>query len=266
MKALIRGIGAEQFVYKDIVYENGRFKTADGCHELSEFNIIHIVKDVRKNKVRCGGCGALIKNTPEAIESHFREMEKDKNCLTCSSVIEGYNTTDKKVKYKPHPTLPGKYIVNQKYTADLMCNVSGRYSRQPIGSPDAERMCKYLKCRTAGVREITGDFFIDYPGAFTVFPTVDKLIEKGWVFESISRNMAVYHHKRMTTLKAIVNSKGIIHNFRAFYKRNDCIDMVYSDKYDKVFYIRNGNRYCTTYCDIDDSKADSYAKRIKELY
>lgn len=265
MKVLVRKIGSEQFVYKDVNYENCVFKTKEGI-EISETNIIHIVKDNRKNKVRCRGCGALIKNTPEAIEAHFREMEKDKNCLKCSSVVEGYSKTETSCKYKPHPTIPGKYVCDHKYVAELYCRANGRYSQQLINTPEAESICKYLKCRTNGVAEIAGDFFIDYPGAFTVFPTVDKLVENGWIFESVSRDCAIYHHKRMTTLKAYVNSKGIVHCFRAWYKRSEYIDMVYSDKYDKIFYMLNRGKYSTTYRDIDSSKADSYAKRIKELY
>lgn len=263
MKALLRKFDNDCFVYTDVVYECGSFKTPDG-RIVNENGIIHIVKDNRKNKVRCKGCGDLIKNTPEDIEAHFKEREDKKNCLTCSHVKESYRKASIGRKYKPHPTEEGQYICEHQYKTDLYCSHGG--GTRLINTTESDEKCKYLMCRKMGVTEVTNDFFLDYPGAFTTFPTVDKLIEKNWIFESMNSNFIVYHHKRMTTLKAIVNNKGIINNFRACYKHSDAVDIVYSDKYEKAFYLVGG-KYSTGHCsDLTQAKAESYIAKIKELY
>ena len=261
MKVLVRKYGNEQFVYANLTYENGNFKTEDG-HTVEECNIVHIAKDTRKNKVRCNSCGLLIENSPEAIEAHFKAMENEKNCLTCSSVVESYRKKTVGKKYKPNPDEPGKYIFAYTFSGDLFC---GCNRSATINTPEADEVCKYLRCRHSGVSEFS-DFFTTYPAAFTDFPTVDKLLEKKWVFERFNYGNAIYHHNRLTTLKAVVNNKGIINNFRAYYKRNDWVDMVYSDKYDKVFYIRNSRYSERSPSDMIDSKVASYTARIKELY
>ena len=257
MRALLKNYKDEQLVYVNVKYEENKFFTADG-ERVIETNIIDIARDNRNQYVKCSVCGELVKNTPEAIEAHKEERAKQKNCLKCPFVREGYGKSKAKVAYSEDSNNPGKYIVKRKYSVELVCGA--KYYQPKINTPEADLCCQYYACRNASMIEIS-DIFTKNPNMFEVLPTVDMLIQKRWKFESRSDNNVIYHHPTMTTLKARVNSKGVVIEFIiAGYTA------MYSKKYNKLFYC-GGDKYNKTFpYGLNVNKKESAAKKIAELF
>jgi hypothetical protein len=70
----------------------------------------------------------------------------------------------------------------------------------------------------------------------------------------------------MKTLKAVVNSKGVVDHFIiADTARTGIIRAVYSKKYDKLFFMRNGNYKSVCY-DVSADRKESCMQKIKELF
>ena len=257
MRALLKNYKDEQLVYVNVKYEENKFFTADG-ERVYEINIIDIARDTRNQYVKCSICGQLVKNTPEGIAAHKEERAKQKNCLKCPYVREGINKNDAKVTYSEDPANPGRYIVKRKYSTTLNCNVA--YWSHPINTAEADQHCKYYACQNANMIEIV-DTFTKYPNLFEILPTVDMLIQKRWKYEYRSNEYMIYHHPTMTTLKAYVNSKGVVYQF----KIGDYPAM-YSKKYNKLFYI-GSEKYSTSFpYSINANKKESAATKIKELF
>lgn len=257
MRALLKNYKDEQFVYVNVTYEDNRFYTAEG-ERLMETNIVDVARDNRNKYVKCSACGELVKNTPESIAAHKEERAKQKNCLKCPYVREGYGKGTVKTSYAEDPNNPGKYIVKKKYSVGLCCGAN--YRQPTINTQEADDYCTYYACQNADMIEIS-DNFTKYPNMFEVLPTVDMLIQKRWKFEMLADKYMIYHHPTMTTLKAFVNSKGIVYHFNigGFYA-------MYSKKYDKLFYC-GGDKYSTRFpYNLNDSKKVSAAAKIKELF
>lgn len=264
MQALIRDYNGEQFVYVPVKYKNKRFETASG-EIISETNIIDVLRDNRSQYVICSYCGAMIKNTPEAIEAHIKEKEQQRDCFKCSHMKTGCSLKGSHKKtFKPDPNNPGNYIVKETWSTNCYC---GFIWRSPdINSEVAEAECKYHQCRNAAMENFT-DTFLKYPGLFNVLPTVDMLLQKRWKFEGISGDYIIYHHSRMTTLKAYANSKGIVSHFGIQGLSGSFYRLMYSKKYDKLFNFGGNSKYKTSLpYNLTAEKRDSALAKIKELF
>lgn len=264
MKALVKDYMGEQLVYIPVKYKNGLFWD-DHENKIHYSNILDISRDNRKNTLVCGGCGELIKNTPEAIEKHWKDKAKEKNCLTCKHMREHYDRNFIKKTIKPDPNNPNKYIVTTKSSSSLYCSYSWREPK--INTEDADRYCMFYVCKNA-TRDSFTDFFLQYPHAFEMLPTVDALIQKKWKLHNTTNGYLFYTHPKMTSLEANVNSKGIVTEFKIdrVYKSNSARFM-YSKKYDKVICIEN-SRYNATgpWYIQNNEKMQSVIQKVKELF
>lgn len=262
MKALLRNHQGKQFVWDKVSYEKGGFVASDGT-KIVETNIIDISRDNRSKYVICGNCKEIIKNTPEAIEAHWKEKAKNKNCLTCKNLQESYNKTPLKKTYIANPENPGQFIITAKYITTLYCGYNwGNYT---INTPEADAVCKHFACKNADMYPIT-DTFTTYPHPFEVLPTIDLLLAKKWKVSGSGTDYIEYHHPSTTTLKARVNSKGIVDYFILQNKRNGYYTAMYSQKYDKLFFM-NSNRYSIGVpWNFDRTKYNAMLAKIKELF
>lgn len=263
MKALLREYNGEQFVWANVKYKDNCFMTAEDGKIVPRTDIIDLSRDNRSKYVVCGNCGELVKNTPEAIEAHWKSKSKNKNCLSCSNLREGYSKTPIQKTYTPDPNNPGKFVVQNKYSTELVCGYS--YRNPVINTSEADEICKCFKCKHASYRELS-DFFTINPHAFDVLPTVDMLLKKRWKLEHIYNNYMIYHHPSMTTLTACVNAKGIVSYFSTTYG-GYTRRMMYSHKYDKLFFFDSNNNYNPNLpWKFTYDRKDSIVKKIKELF
>ena len=265
MKALLAiNHDNEQFTYESVTYEpKTGFKDAKG-NVIWAWHIIDLSRDTRANYVRCGSCGALIKNTPEAIEAHKASQASKKDCLSCDRIRENYGKALIKKTYTPDPKNPGMFISTVKHRVELKCDRSW----QSIHHPDSERVCKYMQCTYANYSPFT-DWFTRYPHAFEVLPTVDMLLEKKWKLDHVVDGGIVYHHSRMTTLEALVNTRGVVTEFRIAGLRNGNVAKIrYSKKYDRCFFPGSTIQGYTTSqpSNLSDSKYEAALPKIKELF
>lgn len=262
MKVLLRNYNGEHFVCADVDYSAKGFSLKDGTPVL-ETDIIEVFRDTRSKYVICDVCGELVKNTPEAIEAHWKEKANEKNCLTCSNCTENYDRRQIKKTYKPDPENHERYISTVLTSMTLSCNYS--YPRQRVNTTEADAHCKYYRCKRASYNEVS-DFFTKFPHPFDEFPTCDMLAQKKWKIECISGDYVYYYHPKMKTLKAIVNNKGIVDRFVVMdTSRTGTICAMYSKKYDKLFFIRRGN-YMAVCSDVPADRKDSCLQKIKELF
>jgi len=262
MKVLLRNLNGEHFVCTDVEYNYKGFHTKSG-QKINEVDIVEIFRDTRSNYVLCDICGELVKNTPEAIEAHWKAKAKEKNCLTCDNCCEGYDKKQVKKTYKADEENPGKYISTVTTRMSLHCNYT--YPRQEINTQEADRYCKYYRCRDAE-RHTVNDFFIKFPHPFEDLPTCDMLVQKKWKIEKIYGGYIYYHHPKMKTLKAAVSNKGIVDHFIVHdTSRSGVVRAVYSKKYDKLFFMKNGI-YKTSNFDVPADRKESCLQKIKELF
>ena len=264
MQALVKDYNGEQFVYVPVKFQNKNFVTNSG-EKIAETNIIDISRDNRGQYVMCSHCGALVKNTPEAIEAHRKEQENKRDCFKCGHMKTGYTSSlTRKRTFKPDPNSPGNYIIKETWSTNCYCDYI--WCSPDINSEEAKTHCKYCKCRGAEMESFT-DTFLKYPGLFNVLPTVDMLLQKRWKFEMISSDYILYHHPRMTTLKAYVNSKGIVAQFGITVTGGGFFRLVYSKKYDKLFWLGGNNKYKTSLpYNLTTERRDSVLAKIKELF
>lgn len=265
MKALlVVNYNGEQLSYETVTYDpKTGFKDANG-NTVWAWHILDISRDTRSKYVKCSSCGELIKNTPEAIEAHKTKQSSQKDCLSCSKAKEGYGKELIKKTYVPDPNNPGMLISTVKSRVELRCDISWK----SIYHEDSERMCKYMQCTHATYQPFS-DWFTEYPHAFEVLPTVDMLLEKKWKLDHVVDGGIVYHHPRMTTLEALVNTKGVVTEFRVTGLRNGSVArMRYSKKYDLCFFAGTALRgYTLSHpYSLPDNKYESALPKIKELF
>ena len=263
MKNLLRKYGTEHYVWKKASWRGGVFYVADAdnndCNVLLN-NIVAIDKDSRKGKVICKSCGALIKNTPEAIEKHYADMESKKDCLKCQHLKVGAHNKEIKQSYVLQED--GTYNVTSKFNAFLYCGKgSYYYTRYPINSLAAHESCMYFECRHKGVTE-PSDIFLKYPGVFDDMITTDALTAHKWKYEGVYAENFVFDGRSRGTLKAHVNSIGIVDKFELRYRGRKYY-FYYSYKYDKLF---RGDYGTMMPYEIPQSKIADAKKKIRALY
>ena len=263
MQALLREYNGEQFVYVPVTYKKGYFYGPKGeC--FSTWQVLDIFRDNRKNYVTCSNCGEMIKNTPESIEAHKEKHAKNKNCLTCKHAKEGYSGDLIKKSYVPDPNKPGNYIVTTKRSTYLVCNHS--YWDYQINTEEADRHCMYYGCRNATYEPID-DFYLRYPHAFDVMPTVDILRRKRWkVRNDGSADHVFFIHPTMKSLTACVNRKGIIEYFEVQEPNRYTYYGMYSHKYSQFFWWRGEGWRNARPGNLSEVKYEEAIKHIKELF
>ena len=265
MKALLTQYGTEQLVYVNVTYDAKRgFVDPDG-NQIHAWKILDISRDSRLNSVVCGSCKTLVKNTPEAIEAHKQSQRDKKDCLQCSEVREMYDREFLKKSYTPDPKNPGKYISTVKNRVGLKCNSSW----YDIHDERTEHYCKYLRCTHADYTPFS-DWFVQHPHAFEVLPTVDMLVQKKWKLDFVTDRCIQYSHSRMTTLKAVVNTKGVVEEFNMHgLIGNNMARMRYSKKYDQCYFSAANaikGYVVSVPTTIPSNKYQSALSKIKELF
>lgn len=256
MKVLLRKWGDKYYVWKSAEWKDSTYYVADGDGddvEVSQTNILAVDEDNRVGYVVCANCGKLIKNDPESIEAHYTEEESKKDCMMCEylrfSNRKLINSTGVKNE-------DGSYTVTQIASAILNCSTN--YWTKPIDSNEAERDCKYKRCRKSGVTDID-DIFVKYPGIFEKFITVDTLLDKNCEYKGRVNGFFEYDLKLRGNLVACVNEMGIVDHFRIYY-RGYAYDSFYSDKYNIIF-TAGYHRYKS---DVPRGVPDKKMEQIKE--
>ena len=149
MKVLLRIYNGEPFVWKKAEMKNATQFTLEDGSIASQIDIVSISRDNRKKFVICSACGAIIKNTPEAIKEHSLRGTISATCFGCKYMREN-NSKQLSAKYTPQED--GSYIINTKKNVKLSCGYSYRYF--DINSQNARDICMYKNCATAEMRSI----------------------------------------------------------------------------------------------------------------
>lgn len=264
MQILLRSYGDEKYVWKKAVYKNNCYYVVeDGKEVRVNDSFIVSAKGIKKNKVQCNFCRALIDNTPEAIEAHYKESEAKKNCFQCEHLK--FSNAKKDLKRVVTKDESGLYFVKEEFASELYCGANS----WNIGSIDdnshVTRNCPHFKCRLHGVSEIQ-DIFHKYPGVFDTAITVDHLTANNMRYEGKDGQYFLYDMKSRGTIQACVNTSGIVECFRLCMYSTGTHYFCYSEKYDKLFY-RGGNTYeeKAPYW-IKECKLEEMKKKIKALY
>ena len=198
-------------------------------------DIVAVDGELKSLFVICGCCGTIIPNTQEERDKHTSAASSSESCLKCSSLTTRKNTIDSVKRTKNDD---GTYKVEEVSTCTLQC---GYYRNVNIEDPRARTSCKYRGC-TADKLYTISNIHIDNPGAFDKFATVDALDAKQWTFERRISGQYYFKARKRFTLRAVVNNIGIIDRFIYSYNSND-YGFVYSHKYGKIFWKRNGEFY-----------------------
>ena len=197
-------------------------------------DIVSVENDPRAKYVVCKACGAVIKNTKKAIETHAQLGTTSKSCLTCKS-LRLKDVKDLKESFAKNED--GTYTQNRKSVCTLVCDYS--YSCPQIDSDKARSVCKYRKCSAESI-EPADNFFTKYTGAFDDVATVDALDMTKWKVSYKHSNDSVdFKVNGRYNITAKTTNLGIIDRFVCAYRSN-VYEVVYSKKYDKMFLLECG--------------------------
>lgn len=265
MKILLRKFDDEYYVWKPAKWEDDHYYiiNADEWFGDMQIDMVHILavsEDDRANYVRCKHCGALIENTPEAIERHFAAKEAEKDCLKCNHLRPYGNKKNSNTTYVLNAD--GTYSISEAYVSKLGCNIS--YYTEDINSAAAQRNCIYSRCRRSGVKPID-DVFVKYPNPFNKQLTIDFLDKKKFVCEGHRNGYYEYDLKLRDTLKACVNEQGVVDHFRVSI-RGWSWHLYYSDTHNKIFYSNYGT-YNDNCCEImSEAKVNQIIAKLSKIY
>ena len=263
MEILIRYFGDNHYVWKQAEWHDGSYYTTNENEEsirINENRILAIKDDSRIGYVTCRHCGALVENTPEAIEKHFAESEAKKNCMKCDymQIYDSKRGADRSFE----PQEDGYYKVTETFLSRLSCDAG--YWGTIIGNGKENDICVYYQCRRKGVQEIQS-VFLEYPNLFEKQVTVDTLNAKKYEYEGYANGFFKYDMKLRGTLKACVNELGIIDSF-IYIRSCWSYRIYYSDKYKKLFYDDCGvYKEDITYI-MSAQKSRQIIAKISELY
>ena len=233
MRILLKEYKGKPYVWKEATYKD-EFYFIDDDARIYETQIAAVQEHPAAGMVICNNCGALIENTREAIEAHYKERENGKNCVKC----EYHGFDQNAVVEKEELTLIGNntYKVSREFTSELYCQQS--WYRRKVTSADAIRNCIYMRCRNSGMRSPRG-LFASKPDVFSSAITVDILKEKKLTYVEHDGNYFLYDMKSRGTIRACVNNSGIVECFRISSRGNSTY-FYYSEKYDKLYYEDGG--------------------------
>lgn len=260
MKILLRKYVNKYYVWRDAVWNNGRYLFSDTGVEVAQTEILAVAEDNRIGYVRCANCGKIIKNDPESIEAHYKEEEAKKNCLTCPKVTVYGDKRNVEKTYEPNDD--GTFNIIEKCVALLGCQAS--YYKREIHSSDAAANCIYSRCRRSGVADID-DVFVKYPGLFDKQITIDTLIANKYERCDYSNGYHIYDMKMRSTLFAYVNEMGIVDHFEVVFKGWN-YQFYYSARYNKLFFY-DWSKYDERVSNhISDAKKDAILTKLDKLY
>ena len=266
MKVLLRKYGDQYYVWKDAKYDRGLYIITDDDGDPITLHITEILatkEDERKDCVQCINCGAIIKNTPEALEEHYAKREAERNCLTCEHVRE-YDKVSNTAKKTYQKNEDGTYHHTTEYDVHLSCKKASWWFATDINSQDAANNCVYNKCRTSGVSEID-DLFVQRPDVFEKHITADTLKLNRYACDGYRHGYFEYDLKCRGTLIANVNEMGIVDHFTVLY-RGYAFYMYYSAKYNTLYHADGGKYVAGCPYDLSHSKYDQVLAKISELY
>ena len=263
MRVLLRSYcNGEQYVWKKAEMKGINTFTLEDGNYVYQTGVVSVSRDNRKKFVRCSSCGGIIKNTPEAINTHKNRASTSETCFGCRYMSEG---DSKQLSAKYTLQEDGSYLVNAKKSTKLYCRTY--FKSYNINSQEARQNCRFKGCATAEMQPIE-DVFTKYPGLFDDIITVDKILENGFTerIEYTHRGVTHCKLKGRNHITAIVNKLNIVDRFVIDY-RSQSFDVVYSKKYDKLFLI-NGSSYkeYNSSESIPDKTLESIKKKIASLY
>ena len=257
MRILLRRHNGEQYVWKNAVFKDEQYYLKDDMVHVKESNIA-AVDGARKGYVVCLNCGAMIEDSEEKIEEHYKERENGKDCAICEKLKYGSTKTNWNRTLKVHDDRT--YHVMEDFTSNLYC---GMYYGN-VDVKEAEGNCTFFKCRKSGVRK-PNSIFARYPELFDTVITADALIAKKFRFDNHDGRYFIYDLKSRGTIKACVNNLGIVECFRVS-SNGSLVYFYYSEKYDKMFFD-NGSRYNEGYPYwFKEKKFEEAKAKIKALY
>ncbi len=263
MEILLRNYNNEKYVWMEADWRDGKYLVSDavfGETEIDTLSVMAVRNDNRNNKVQCAYCGAIIENTPEAIERHYVEEEAKKDCTKCRYMRIYGDKMNKQITYEENPD--GTYKCSETCEVRLGCTTS--YWTKEIHTAEASRNCIYSQCRKKGVTVIN-DVFVKYPGLFNKQITVDALEAKKYAREEYKNGYFRYDMKLRGALKACVNDIGIVDHF-LLIKNGYTTKLYYSGAYNKLFYADWGN-YQENVSDImSESRKSQILDKLSKLY
>lgn len=257
MRILLRKLNNEEYVWQDATFKDEKYYISNGAVLVNETNIVS-VDDVKKGYVICNNCGEMIEDDPEKIEAHYKNREASRDCTNCEKLK--FDSDKLSLKRTLEKCENGKYHVVEDFVSNLYCGMY--YAKLPVS--EAGNNCVFLKCRKSGVRK-PDNIFSRYPEVFDSVITSDVLVAKKFRFDNHDGRYFIYDMKSRGTIKACVNSLGIVECFRVSSNGN-LVYFYYSEKYDKMFF-KNGS----TYYDgkpywFKETKFDEAHAKIKALY
>lgn len=263
MKVLIRNYQGNGYVWKDATWREFTYYVDDevfGETALNSVEILAVKDDNRNGYVVCRHCNTLVRNDPAEIEKHYAEMEAKKDCTKCKYMRIWGDRRDQTIKYAPNED--GTYTCTDVSNVRLGCTIG--WLTVEVNKAEAKRNCHYAQCRRQGVATIN-DAFVQYPGLFNKSLTIDTLEENKYVNEGYKNGFFEYDMRLRGSLKACVNTNGIVDHFR-FISRGWSTNIYYSDTYNKLFYA-DWDKYNDKIGDVmNDAKEQQILAKISKLY
>lgn len=244
-------------------WNSGVYYSIDG-NAYYENKVYKVKNNFNDKYVRCKLCGKVIENSPEKIEEHYKEIEKNIDCLNCSQ-LRLVSSKDKKITHEKQED--GTYKRLEESIVQYSC-WSDNYNTSLDFLTDVENIeytsCKYLKHRKMGVEPFSKNMLNKYPKAFETLITEEKLIENGWELCGISRERKEYRKflkKAGFHIYANCDIQGVVEDF---CECSTCfIYMPYYEKYVECC----GYTYNTEEDHpIEKFLADQTKEEIKKLY
>lgn len=261
MKILLRS----DYTWHEATYDvKSQIFNVDG-NPIQYTSVVSIKDDNRNQYVTCKGCGATIPNNPEDIAKHMALGTSRETCLTCQFKRPNYTSLSRD-DVSLIRNDDNTYTEVQKRNLTLYC-LQQYYKghRTNIHDPNGMSHCIYKDCATKGTTSFT-DFFTEHPNIFDDIITVDALDKKKWHFISKADHVIIFTAMGSPRLHAKANHMGIIDRFTLEF-RSSAYDFVYSNKYDKIFWMRYGNY--TEECPVCSISATSLAniyKKVSNIY
>lgn len=266
MRILLRVYGDNEYVWKDATYKNERYYLTDpesGWEtEVFETNIAAVEDHAGGDYVVCMNCGEVIPNTPEAIEAHFVEKESTRDCTNCRYLQ--FDSNRRNLSRTLVDQGNGVYTITENFESNLYCNST--YYRKRVEDVDFASTCTFYRCRQVGTRP-PRDIFSNYPNAFDTAITVDTLIEHKYKADGKDGRFFLYDMKSRGTIKACVNSLGIVECFRVS-SNGGKLYFYYSERYDRVFMDTGWDRNYVMSLPywFRENKYEEAMKKIRALY
>lgn len=212
-----------------------QYNTTDG-RRIFDKDIAAIRDDARQGMGKCRYCGKLVKRGEE--EKHFTERERT-GCAGCfwfrDRVIDSKTTTEKNTSTKG-----GVKVTTMTRTTVERLEKVCTYAES--ASNCTRENCTLKKCRAYGIEWFTQDntFFLKYPNGFSDISELDKLEERGFVFDE--KRIDAHYYKKLgsySLVALLTYQNGKPTGIRA-YRVSNC-------RRDYIFRYENGELFTNKY-------------------